>query len=581
MIYSLRSSDDRFKTLEFGPGLSILVAEQHSEASETDTRNGVGKSSFVALIHFLLGGNVGKDSIFTSTPLVGDTFTLELDVGKLRRSVSRSGADPGAIFLSPDPNESPVQGELLEIEPALLQLRPTDWQAVLREQWFGLVGDGGPSARSLLSYFARRADAGGFQSAFKQNYQQAPGDFQVAVSYLLDLDWGLAESWEDVRKRDKNVKALASALKEGRLGSFVVGTVAKLRTEVTVAENRVAELRQRIDEFRVVEAFEDLQDEANRISSEIRRLTDENGIDKALVEQLRLSYDVEVPPSAEALTDMYAAAGVQLGNLVQRRFEEVAEFHSSIVENRVRHLREEVDRAQARIERRAGERRQLDQRRGEILTILRSGGALSELSALQGEQTRAQARLEELRSSFRIADEIASGRAGVRQARQSLLVDLQSDQREREAQLQKLIGRFEEFSAQLYDERVGSLEIGSSENGPTFDISIDAGKSRGINSMQVFCFDLLFAEVCSQRSVGPGFLIHDSHLFDGVDERQIGRALALADEISTLNGFQYIATINSDDLPTTLPDGFDLDEHLMDVRLTDTVDSGGLFGFRF
>jgi uncharacterized protein YydD (DUF2326 family) len=97
----------------------------------------------------------------------------------------------------------------------------------------------------------------------------------------------------------------------------------------------------------------------------------------------------------------------------------------------------------------------------------------------------------------------------------------------------------------------------------------------------VFCFDLLVTEISAQRGVGPGFLIHDSHLFDGVDERQIGRSLALADEVARLNGFQYIVTMNSDDLPSTLPEGFSIDEHVLDVRLTDTVDEGRLFGHRF
>jgi uncharacterized protein YydD (DUF2326 family) len=200
---------------------------------------------------------------------------------------------------------------------------------------------------------------------------------------------------------------------------------------------------------------------------------------------------------------------------------------------------------------------------------------------LQEELAREQARLEELRSSYRVADQLAAGKAGVKQERQRLLVELQQDQREREPQLAEIIRRFEEFSARLYDERVGSLEIGASENGPTFSIAIDAGKSKGINNMQVFCFDLLMSEISARRGVGPGFLVHDSHLFDGVDERQIGRGLALADEVATLNSFQYIVTMNSDDMPTTVPVGFSADDHILDVRLTDAVEDGGLFGFRF
>ena len=133
----------------------------------------------------------------------------------------------------------------------------------------------------------------------------------------------------------------------------------------------------------------------------------------------------------------------------------------------------------------------------------------------------------------------------------------------------------------MYDERAGSLEIGSSENGPTFDISIRDGKSKGIKNMQIFCFDLLIAELCAERGIGPGFLVHDSHLFDGVDERQVGRGLALAEELATTNGFQYIVTMNTDALPESVPDGFSIADHILDIRLTDVGADGGLFGHRF
>ncbi len=578
MIHSISSSDQRFKTVNFRSGLNILLAERHDDASETDTRNGAGKSSLVLLLHFLLGANVGKNSIFASEALSTSRFSMDFDLNGVRTTVSRSGATPGALSVSSPTARRDGQ---LDVGPSSDIVKPSDWLAMLRRSWFKLEGEDGPSARSLLSYFARRVDDGGFQDAFKQSYQQTPSDFQVAVSYLLGLDWKLAGRWDDVREQEKTVQALANALKEGRLGSYTVGSVAKLRTEVALAEAKVATLRSNVGDFRVVDSFHELEREANTLSNQVHRLANENAIDRSMADQIRSTYEVETPPSVEDLTMMYEAAGVQLGQLVRRRFEEVAQFHESIVENRTRHLQEQLRQTELRISQREAEQRELDDRRAEILRTLRSGGALAELSGLQEELGKAQARLEGLRASYKIADQLAVGKAGVRKARQDLHVALQEDQREREAQLSELVLRFEEFSAQLYEERVGSLEIGASENGPTFSIAIPSGKSKGIQNMQVFCFDLLVAEICAKRGIGPRFLVHDSHLFDGVDERQVARGLALADEISTLNDFQYIVTMNSDSVPTTLPEGFTPDEHFLDVQLTDEREDGGLFGFRF
>jgi len=76
----------------------------------------------------------------------------------------------------------------------------------------------------------------------------------------------------------------------------------------------------------------------------------------------------------------------------------------------------------------------------------------------------------------------------------------------------------------------GSLTIGDIPNGPAFEVAIEASRGKGINSMQIFCFDMMLTELSLRRQQhrGPGFLIH-SHLFDGVDEslgiRGIGRTI--------------------------------------------------------
>jgi uncharacterized protein YydD (DUF2326 family) len=100
--------------------------------------------------------------------------------------------------------------------------------------------------------------------------------------------------------------------------------------------------------------------------------------------------------------------------------------------------------------------------------------------------------------------------------------------------------------------------------------------------MQVFCFDLMLCMLLRRRGIGPGFLVHDSHLFDGMDSRQVGTALALAARTATDEGFQYIATLNSDTLESRdLLDHFGPGPFIVPGSLTDATEVGGLFGFRF
>lgn len=86
----------------------------------------------------------------------------------------------------------------------------------------------------------------------------------------------------------------------------------------------------------------------------------------------------------------------------------------------------------------------------------------------------------------------------------------------------------------------------------------------------------------TERFGGPGFLLHDSHLFDGVDERQIAGALQLGHEATAGKGLQYIVTMNSDiftRLP--LPEDVKASTVVLETRLSDEGEDGGLFGFRF
>jgi uncharacterized protein YydD (DUF2326 family) len=100
--------------------------------------------------------------------------------------------------------------------------------------------------------------------------------------------------------------------------------------------------------------------------------------------------------------------------------------------------------------------------------------------------------------------------------------------------------------------------------------------------MEIFCLDHAPFAMWAGREKGPGFLIHDSHLFDGVDERQVANALDLEAATATRLGGQYIVTLNSDifdSLP--LPNTLDRDAIVVPTRLSDESETGGLFGFQF
>jgi uncharacterized protein YydD (DUF2326 family) len=296
---------------------------------------------------------------------------------------------------------------------------------------------------------------------------------------------------------------------------------------------------------------------------------------------LTTALEREPAPAQNSLQEMYVEAGIVLPNLIKKRFEEVEKFHHNVIENRKFHLTSEIKTITARIADRDLQRKKLDDRRSEVMLILNSGGALESFTLLNEELGRVQAETQLIREHLQLAEKLENNKTELKLRKANLVIKLQNDIHERHDILNEAILIFEDLSEKLYDQEKGSLIFSATDKGPVLEVKIDSKRSTGINNMQIFCFDMMLMELSSRRGIGPGFLIHDSHLFDGVDERQVAKALQLGAEKAEKNGFQYIVTFNSDAIPAEgFVDDFDLKQYFIPTRLIDT-EEGGLFGCRF
>ncbi len=585
MIHNLTSDLESFKTLKFTPGFNILLAEKTAQSTDRQTRNGSGKTSFIELVHFIFGGNSKPDSIFRSDELKPHSFEMQVDIGGHTISAARSGTKPALIRLQGKTGRWPIMPKICK-KTGDLVLSNTNWRTDLGELLFALptssdsISRFGPTFRSLFSYFARRQDGGGFVQPTQHSGRQQNWDQQVAISYLLGLDASIAQQFQETRAQESAMAELRKAAKQGDLGEFY-GNSADFRTRLAIAETKAGQLQSQLAEFNVVPEYAAIEQEASEITRSISTINDDNMIDQELLLQLRTALVSEEPPAITNVEKLYNEANVVLPEIVGRRFAEVSEFHEAIVRNRQSHLSAEITAAEARIAEREARRLKLDRRRGQLMGILQSGGALEHYSRLQEEAGRTEANVEALRQQLEIAERIESTRVQLDIERARLQQALQADLHERNDITNDAIVIFEELSTSLY-EQAGHLTVAATSNGPTFKVAIDAQRSKGINRMQIFCFDLMLAELTAKRGIGPGFLIHDSHLFDGVDERQVAKALQLGANHAKKVGFQYIVTMNSDVLPEDgFQNGFDVRRYVNPTRLTDEEETGGLFGLRF
>ncbi|RYD77359.1 MAG: DUF2326 domain-containing protein, partial [Verrucomicrobiaceae bacterium] len=465
----------------------------------------------------------------------------------------------------------------------------TNWRVFLGHAMFDLPADpegtdfdatDAPSFRSLISYFARRRSADGMAHPERHAGMQQRADWQVNLSYLLGLDWRVPHSFQHVRDRENTLEELKRAAKGGALSSLV-GTVAELRPQVAIAEDKAARLRDQLANFEVLDSYRDLSQRAARVRSDMQAISRDLVSLRETSEHLGSALQAEQPPSAPEVETMYDAVGIELPEVARRRLADVQKFHASVVANRRKYLQAEL---QANLSAIAGAEERLaslDIARRDILKTLEGKGALEDFLRLQKELAELDASAANLRERFNAATLLEGETTQLDLDRSNLRRRLQEDHVQRSVALNRAILLISRIIASLYEGRTGRFVVEAGQNGPEFAIKIEGDRGGGIANMEVFCLDLALFVIVHERFAGPGFLIHDSHLFDGVDERQVAEAMQLGAR-ATDGVQQYIVTMNSDiydRLP--FPEDYDRKPALLDTRLSDATDTGGLFGFKF
>ena len=560
----------------------MILATKSKGASERQSRNGAGKTSLVETIHFLLGANAVPKGMFRSKPLNGFDFSMKFDLFGNQATVTRAGAAHDRITVQADTSSWPTH-QIIDVDSNFPKFSNDQWKIVLGQAFFGIEpsnqDDQIATFRQLFPYFARREKSGGFLKPLQHTRNQSTFRKQVAGSRLLDLDERIAHDFESLRERTRVIKVLRKATKE-TLNRYLT-TAASLKRDLSIARGRATKLREEVTSFTVVEEYENLEKEANSLTRSISLLNDQNTTDLEHIRILEESVEEETPPRVDHVEKVYRDAGVLFDGLIQQHYDDAHRFYLAIIHNRKQHLTTELAEARERIAKRNSERDKLDQRRKQVMDILSTGGALKHFNQLSEELARCEATVETLTHKLDDAVKLESAQTELKAEKVKLHLALQTDHRERGSIIELAIQTFENLSNALY-KKAGQLTISATADGPKFTFDISKQESKGINNMQIFCFDLMLMNLAAKRSSGPGFLIHDSHLFDGVDERQIARALQLGARQAAENDYQYIVTLNSDAVPTDGFDrGFQLQDYVNEVRLTDAEESGGLFGISF
>lgn len=383
MIKRVFANKPSFKVANFQKGLNVVWAVRTKESTKKDSRNGLGKSTLIEIIHFCLGARATRGKGLLVEPLKGWEFSLELEIDGRKSVVTRAVDKPSVVSIEGDTTSWAIYGKILKGRNIF---KLEDLNSLLGNLVFGLgISDAEskyqPTFRSLISYVIRR-DKDAFSTPFEHHRKQVEWDKQINNAFLLGLAWENAAQLQILKDRKKTLEGLKDATKTGVLQGFI-GSLGDLEAQKIRLKDQLAQDESGLQSFRIHPQYKQVETEANRLTREIHDILNANSTDIRLLELYERSLKAEKPPDTDSIERLYAEAGIALPGVTLRSIEEVRKFHKKIIDNRKSFLAVEIDRLKREIDKREQLSKALTEKRAAVMAILRTHGALEEYTLLQ------------------------------------------------------------------------------------------------------------------------------------------------------------------------------------------------------
>lgn len=564
-LRKLGSSDSRFKTLTFHEGMNILLADKTDNSKLGDSRNGAGKTSFIRVLRYLLGGNLHKS--LKSNDLEKYSFWADLEMDGINTDHLERPIKPRTQVV--------LNSKTINIE---------DWKTYIGKT-FGLSDKfTRPTVGQLVSQLVRD----NFDEPIKIFSVETSWESGTRIGYLLGLSPEILIKAGKISTLKKQQKSLKKAISDGAFGMQPITLKeSELQSQLTQKKKQRSHLEENLSKFQVDDQYAEHQAEADHLTQMIKELNDSALILEQRKRDLEITMREEVPTDSANVTKkqletMYAEVGIALPDIVIQRFDEVLNFHLSIVRNRKIFLNSELISVIDRLERVHSKRKDLDYRRAKVMNLLNDSMALETFRDAERDITALDSEILNLERNLELVQSLSDTGDRLRSMEAEAEASVRAEIAEQKIILAEAVSLFQQLGAEIYDDRNVSLLIEAINNG-TLKVNpkIDGDSSAGIQGVMIFLLDIVCLIMAIKADRAPRLLVHDSQLFDSMDDRQVASCLNIGARLADEYKFQYVVTLNSDRLIAAEEEGFERRDYVIDPVLTDVGEDGGLFGFRF
>lgn len=582
ILHELTANMDSFRPVKFVEGLNVVLAKKAETSGKKDTRNGVGKTTLIEILMFCLGGQATQGKGIVQEALRPWEFTLDMTLKGKRIQVSRAVSTPDLVLVRGEVDAWPVKPSF-EYLGGIHVYEVSQWLDLLGWALFDLFpfdpdAPDHPVAKGMLSCFIRLGHPA-YRRVNSHSMSRKAGKESINLAYLLRLDWEFIGKIKQLYEDLDGMRAAKEVLEEG-VFSTTVGKVEEIRVKQTKVQAEIAELERSLRSYNFVPQYNRLQDEVNTLTEETLSLSNRIAAGKRRLATFQRAIREEHDAMPEEIAKLYQEAGFAFPSNLLKTLQDVQAFHKQIVQNRKNFLDDEIMRLNEAIQALTAERDEKSRIKGEKTAQLATQDVFAEVMKYRDQ-------LAELKSLDKRYDEAIDGLEGLGRQMASTEKEIEEEKsaarkdfNERRRVLAPMLKDFSSFTDILYG-KPGKLSIVPENGDYSFGVEMEKGGSDGVRLMGIFCFDLGLLKAQHRFEREMKLLVHDTPIFDAVDDRQRALALELAARETLAMHGQYICTMNSDKVPREhFSEQFDFDSHVIHV-LSDSSPSASLLGIHF
>ncbi|MCP4219206.1 MAG: DUF2326 domain-containing protein [bacterium] len=584
-------ADKPFHSIKFKPGFNVILGIPKERKDNNKHTHNLGKSLLVDVLDFLMLKKINVGHLFEKHKIFKDyTFYLEIQLDSGEHLVIRRGVEA----------RSKISFKVLHTEiPDYREIKDWDHEKIPFKKavdqlnmYLGFDVAGDWHYRKSISYFLRN------QKDYQDVYQLSKynkgkhRDWKPFLFEILGFDSkALKEKYEIEEKKQELEKNIENLKKE-----FAVSTeeVDKIHGVLEVKTEEKVTLETKIDKFNFYLKDKELNQQlVERIDSEISRLNSRRYNITEEIERLEHALKTKVTTiDTVGLKKLYEEVRIYFPDNLVKDYNELEAFNTKISKERRHYMNERLTQLKQELEPLENELQALDDRKSEILSVLKDKDSYQkfkhyqkELAKIEGEIIRYEEKLQKIDRLIQMEHEVEEYVEGLKERAETIKRQI-AKSNDTYKQIRHYFNQIiqsvlnspalitttlnkkgnVDFHADIQDRE--KLEITAEAAGTTF------------KKLLCIAFDLAVLIAYSKNSFYK-FVYHDGAL-ETLDDRVKRKFINTVRDICHKNNLQYILTVIDSDIPhDDLDNRLVLPEDEIVLTLHDRDDSGRLFKMAF